>query len=287
MQIFELTQPITELNWGDATKALSKSILQAPVKALGQKVGAELAPKDDTKTISQQVADTQRFFNTAYEMFKHNEDEDVIRSRLMNKYGATKQQANQAIDSMLDHVEQQQQTAKGMTSWQAQQPVAAVAPAPTVAPAPAVPPTPEQQRIARQKAAGAAAQAQMAANQKPPPVNYGTGVGPSVKPQMTATPTVTPPTYAAPQSKPSNVVQLRPPMPPTAKNDILQALAKLGYKPREAEAAVRQLPPNISTQDAIKQILRGTPATQAMVESLSWSRSFDPSATLLNKIKKS
>jgi hypothetical protein len=62
----------------------------------------------------------------------------------------------------------------------------------------------------------------------------------------------------------------------------LQASTKLGFKPKEAAAAVKQVPPNTSTSDAIRQILSRQPA---MSESLTWSRAFDPSATLLKKIK--
>jgi hypothetical protein len=69
---------------------------------------------------------------------------------------------------------------------------------------------------------------------------------------------------------------------PTARNDILQALKKLGYKTKEAEAAIKQLPPNISTSDAIKQVLRGKPVTS---ESLTWSKNFDPGRSLYRRIK--
>jgi hypothetical protein len=315
MQIFELTQSVNEIDWGATAKAVGNRMLQAPVRALGQRVGQDLIPPDDEKTIGQQAADAERYFDTAVDMLTHNYDETTVTAQLTNKYGATKNQAMQAIESAFDYIEREraanpefaknmgkvkknkknkkvasttpdQSGAGAFDAMTHQLGRAAPAPVPQPAAAP-VPPTPEQTRIAKQKFAGSMARAQMSATPKTPPVNYGTGVGPGVKPQMTATPTVTPPTYAMPKAKPSNVVQLRPPVPPTAKNDILQALAKLGYKPREAEAAVKQLPPNISTQDAIKQILRGTPATsdQATVESLSWSRGFDPSATLLKKIK--
>jgi len=67
-----------------------------------------------------------------------------------------------------------------------------------------------------------------------------------------------------------------------AKNDIVQALKKLGYKSKEAEAAIRGLPPNISTSDAIRQILRGKPTT---TESLTWSKNFDPGRSLYKKMK--
>ena len=68
-----------------------------------------------------------------------------------------------------------------------------------------------------------------------------------------------------------------------AKNEILQALKKLGYKSKEAEAAIRGLPPNISTSDAIRQILRGKPTTTT--ESLSWSRNFNPARSLYRRMK--
>jgi hypothetical protein len=71
--------------------------------------------------------------------------------------------------------------------------------------------------------------------------------------------------------------------PPAVKNtsDILQALTKMGFKTKEAEAAIKQLPPNISTNDAILQILRG----KQMSESLTWSPNFDPGRSLYRQIK--
>jgi hypothetical protein len=71
--------------------------------------------------------------------------------------------------------------------------------------------------------------------------------------------------------------------PPAEKNtsDILQALTKMGFKTKEAEAAINRLPPNISTKDAILQILRG----KQMSESLTWSKNFDPGRSLYHRIK--
>jgi len=316
MQIFELTQPMNEIDWGATAKAVGNRILQAPVRALGQRVGQDLLPPEDDKTITQQAADIERFFDTAVDMLTHNYDETTVTAQLTNKYGATKDQAMQAIQSAFDYIEKEKaanpefaknmgkvkknkknkkvaattpdQSGAGafdaMTHQLGRTPAQPVA-QPVTAP---VPPTPEQTRIAKQKFAGAMARAQMSATPKPEPVNYGTGVGPGVKPQMTATPTVTPPTYAIPKAKPSNVVQLRPPAPPTATDDVYQSLIKLQYTPAQARAAIKQLPPNISTQDAIKQVLRGTAKAatdQVTAESLTWSRDFDPSATLLKKIK--
>lgn len=49
MQIFEITQrrPVTEINWGATAKAVGSQILQAPVKALGAKVGQDLTSTPD------------------------------------------------------------------------------------------------------------------------------------------------------------------------------------------------------------------------------------------------
>jgi len=71
--------------------------------------------------------------------------------------------------------------------------------------------------------------------------------------------------------------------PPVERNtsDILQALTKMGFKTKEAEAAINRLPPNISTKDAILQILRG----KQMSESLTWSKNFDPGRSLYRRIK--
>ena len=71
--------------------------------------------------------------------------------------------------------------------------------------------------------------------------------------------------------------------PPIERNpsDILQALTKMGFKTKEAEAAINRLPPNISTKDAILQILRG----KQMSESLTWSKNFDPGRSLYHRIK--
>lgn len=68
----------------------------------------------------------------------------------------------------------------------------------------------------------------------------------------------------------------------TAQSDLAQALANLGYSPQQVASLQKKVPPGTSTNDAIRQILQGT-----ISESLTWSRGFDPSRTLLEKIKKS
>jgi hypothetical protein len=62
--------------------------------------------------------------------------------------------------------------------------------------------------------------------------------------------------------------------------DIEQALVKMGYSAQRASALAAKVPPGTNTNDAVKQILQGN-----ITESLTWSRRFDPSATLLKKIR--
>lgn len=67
---------------------------------------------------------------------------------------------------------------------------------------------------------------------------------------------------------------------PSAPNGVEAALIKLGYSQQGAAAMAAKVPPGTSEQDAIKMALAGK-----LNESLSWSRRFDPSATLLKKMK--
>jgi hypothetical protein len=62
--------------------------------------------------------------------------------------------------------------------------------------------------------------------------------------------------------------------------DVVQGLISLGYAPQQAAAMAAKVPPGTNTQDAIKLALAGK-----LRESLTWSRSFDPSRTLLKKIR--
>ena len=78
-------------------------------------------------------------------------------------------------------------------------------------------------------------------------------------------PAATTPKPGAPKAQPSGVVA---------------ALIKLGYSPQGAAAMAAKIPPGTSEQDAIKLALAGK-----LNESLSWSRGFDPSQTLYNKMK--
>jgi hypothetical protein len=62
--------------------------------------------------------------------------------------------------------------------------------------------------------------------------------------------------------------------------DVVQGLISLGYAPQQAAAMAAKVPPGTNTQDAIKLALAGK-----LRESLTWSRGFDPSRTLLKKIR--
>ena len=66
----------------------------------------------------------------------------------------------------------------------------------------------------------------------------------------------------------------------TGSPDVEQALVNLGYTKQEAAAMAQKIPPGTSEQDAIKLAL-----ANKLNESLTWSRNFDPSRTLLKKIR--
>lgn len=70
------------------------------------------------------------------------------------------------------------------------------------------------------------------------------------------------------------------PVAATGSPEVVQALTKMQYTPQQAAALAAKVPPGTSVEDAVKQILQGK-----IAESLSWSRGFDPSHTLLKKMK--
>jgi len=57
-------------------------------------------------------------------------------------------------------------------------------------------------------------------------------------------------------------------------------LVRMGYSDSQARVLAKKVPQGTSTQEAVKQILQGR-----IAESLTWSQSFDPSRTLLKKIR--
>jgi hypothetical protein len=315
MQIFELTQPVNEIDWGATAKAVGNRILQAPVRALGQRVGQDLLPPEDDKTIGQQAADIERYFDAAVDMLTHNYDETTVTAQLTNKYGATKNQAMQAIESAFDYIERERaanpEFAKKMKKSKSKKKSSAAVTAPQQ-PAVAPPPTPEQLRIAKQRAAaaradieampvapaatslsqmspeqqrimkqkfaGSMARAQMSGSPKPLPTNYGTNVGPAVKPQMTATPTLNMPVTKTNLPAPSNVVPIKPGMMPTP------TAAAAPAKQEPISIGGQKIKPGDPLYDKLQKQIAQKNST-AVAESLTWSRSFDPSSTLLKKIR--
>jgi hypothetical protein len=85
------------------------------------------------------------------------------------------------------------------------------------------------------------------------------------------------PPPATPQQPPA---AQQPPATATGSSDVKDALLGLGYTAQQAAALAAKVPPGTSTEDALRQILQGK-----ITESLTWSRKFDPSATLLKKMK--
>jgi hypothetical protein len=90
----------------------------------------------------------------------------------------------------------------------------------------------------------------------------------------TTVPPSTPPAATAPNPAPAASA------PDAEPSGVEQALIKLGYSPQQAAISAKKVPPGMSEQDAIKLALSGK-----LRESLTWSRGFDPSRTLLKKIR--
>jgi hypothetical protein len=302
MQIFELTQhPVNEIDYSKTSGSGGSSAAGNFLRGLGSTVGIkspEPDPEDPKKLLSQQIRDAEKYFDVAVDLLDRDPPagESTIVARLTNKYGATKQQALTAIENAFAYLEKENQDREtditqpraGAFDTMAHQlgkrqanpgrvATPAAAPAKAAAPVASTPMTPEQIRIAKQRAAAAAADAasatalplsQMSPEQQR--IAKQKFAGAMARAQMSAPVASAAPTAVAPTAA------------PTATNDILQALTKLGYTQKDAAAAVKKLPPNISTSDALRQILR---AQKPVAESLTWSRSFDPSATLYKKIK--
>jgi hypothetical protein len=303
MQIFELTQPpVNEIDYSKTGGSGGSSAAGNFLRGLGSTVGIkspEPDPEDPKKLLSQQIQDAEKYFDVAVDLLDRNPpaSESTIVARLTNKYGATKNQALTAIESAFLYLEKENQDKEsditqpraGAFDTMAHQlgkrqanpsRVVTPTPAPTTAtktatvPVVPTPPTPEQIRMAKQRAAAAAADAATAAAS---PLDRM-----SPEQQRIAKQKFAGAMARAAMSNPVAPTAAAPAGRPTATSDILQALTKLGYTQKDAAAAVKQLPPNISTSDAIKQVLRGQ---KPVAESLTWSRGFDPSAALLKKMK--
>jgi hypothetical protein len=115
--------------------------------------------------------------------------------------------------------------------------------------------------------------------------NYGKSVADYSNTTMNA-PTVSVPGTRS--MRPANMMpKIATAAPPVERNnsDVFQALTGLGFNKKEAKAAIKQLPPNISTKDAIFRALQllGKSTT---TESLTWSQNFDPGRSLYRRMKK-
>ena len=99
-------------------------------------------------------------------------------------------------------------------------------------------------------------------------------------PKKPKTPPATPQTNATPVIPPATPPTNTTPGTPPEPSGVELALKKLGYSPQGAAAMAQKVPPGMSEQDAIKLALSGK-----LRESLTWSRGFDPSRTLLEKIR--
>jgi len=94
------------------------------------------------------------------------------------------------------------------------------------------------------------------------------------------TPPPAPPQQPPATKQPPAPTQQPPTAAATGSPDVAAALTKLGFTPQQSAAMAAKVPPGTSEQDAIKLALAGK-----LNESLTWSRGFDPSTTLLKKIR--
>lgn len=331
MQIFEIMQrgTVNEISWSSIKqgadnfgRALGKSLVQAPVKALGNKVGADLLNTEKTKSPAEMMRDMQLYFELAVRLANDNKSEEFIKFQLMNKLGATEKQAEQAIDSMVDFIDNK---SKRDAQNAQQQAILPTAPADqsgsqafgtmthqlgragnnTSATAP-IQPAPTQQNIASTPATttstpaatqttpnygastGPGVQPQssvfpssytgtstISAQSKPAPAtpNYGTGTGPGVQPQTSVFPSSYTGTSAVPVQPKSATASATTPASTATANQ--QPISIGGQK----------IKPNDPLYAKIQKQLAQQQKPAAVAESLTWSHRFDPSATLLKKIR--
>jgi len=297
MQIFEITthQPVTEISFKDIGRSVGKALIQAPVKALGNKVGADLIGDEKTKSATELMYDMQKYFGIATQQLYRGMPEHIIMSELIGKHGASQEQAKKALEAAQQQLQPGSQAISQPDSQAGSQAFGTMAnqlsqagatpaatttpPAPAPAPAsttPSAPQSPEEIRKAKQAVATQAAQKNMTANSTPVPVaptstsvattpNYSAATGPGVRPQTSVSPSSITGTSAVPGQQKSV------PVPNYA----------LGVGPG--------VKPQMTATPKIKAPTATTvPAKQksvAVAESLVWSQTFDPSRTLLKKIK--
>lgn len=322
MQIFEITnrQTVSEISFNDIASKVgtaAKYAAQAPARAFNRQAGVEYAPVDQyTSDIGKKAQDAQKMFHQAVYLLTHNFDDTAVMANLMNQFGASATEASEAIDYALEHINrerainpnfapqmtratttpEQELASTGafsnMTQQLAQnQPTTAPSLAqrraartaisnPATTTAPAVPQTPEQRRIARQRLAAVQADAEATAPTAATDINNMSPeqrrimkqkfAGSMARAQMGGNRTST----AAPESPAAAVAPTTlAASEPQATTEPLQGPIKIGGQ---------TIKPGDPVYDRIQKMMSQPPA---MKESLAWSRGFDPSLTLLKKIK--
>jgi hypothetical protein len=316
MQIYELTtrQLVNEISFKD----IGKAIVQAPVKVLGNKVGVDLTGNEKTKSATELMYDMQKYFGFAKQQLHQGMPEHIIISELIGKYGANQEQATKALEAAQQQLHSISQPASQSASQAGSQAFGTMAnqlgqtgPAPAAtttpsAPVPApVPQSPEEIRKAKQAVAAQAVQKNMAANSAPAPAvstsaptpttpNFGSATGPGVQPQTSVFPSSYTGTSAVPaQQKPSPAPNFSSKVGPGVQPQMTATpTMKAPTTPTSAAPATQQ-PISIGGQkikanDPLYSKIQQQLAKQksaAVAESLIWSRNFDPSRTLLKKIK--
>lgn len=243
MQIFELTQnPINEIDYSKASGSGSGSSgFGNFLRGLGSTVGIkspEPDPEDPKKLLSQQIQDAERYFDVAVDMLERKYPETTVIARLTNRYGATKQQAINAIESAVDYIEKENKDRESVVPQAQPQTPPIADPFDTM--------THQLGQLGKRQA------------------NPGRVVKPAVQPPI--------PTAAQTD----------------AKNKIAAAMKNYDFSDAEIKSTLKTLPPNIGNTDAdiaaaMKQIFQAY--RKPVAESLTWSRGFDPSVTLLKKIR--
>jgi hypothetical protein len=294
MQIYELTtrQPVDEISFKDIGKALGKALVQAPLKALGNKVGADLIGDEKTKSATELKYDLKKYFGFAKQQFYRGMPEHIIISELIGKYGANQEQATKALEAAQQQLQSISQLDPQTRSQAGSQTFGTMAnQLGQTGNAPPAPQSPEEIRKAKQAVAARAVQTNMTANSTPAPTpvpanpavpntNYQMPTGmqttSNAKTTMASPASATPPPTNLPIPKYNTVT---PPAAPTT-------AATIPAQPEPISIGGQNIKPIDPLYSKIQKQL-AQQKSAAVAESLIWSRKFDPSATLLKKIKQS
>lgn len=276
MQIYELTarQSVNEISWDSIKKGaknVGKALVQAPVKALGNKVGVDLIGNEKTKSATELMYDMQKYFGFAKQQLYQGMPENIIMSELIGKYGANKEQAEKALEA----AQQQLQTGSQASSQSGsnafdtmanQLGQAGATPSATTTPSAPAPANPAVPNTTYQMPTGM----QTTSNAK---TTMAAGNGSYQVPGRV----IPPSPYTAPGQVPAQSTQTTPAQSttPASTAPVKQEPIRIGgQKIRPSDPLYAKLQ---------KQIAQQQPT--AVAESLTWSRNFDPSRTLLKKIR--